>query len=253
VSGQGRKPNRGGARRPQGGSRSQAPKPKSQGTPRNGAGTPGRAPKPPADAAPAPEQSAGTRPANQTQPIPGARTRRQPADAGPAPRRSSSASARSARARQERNRKILVVTGAGVLVVGVAGALIGGLAGGSPSSQNATATGAGASGAAATRIVAGPSRTGTPSASASATGPVMAITCPQNSGASPLFGHEITAATPYKIAITYGDGDSYTDTDAKLGAIFSHTYPKHGSFPVTAVLTDSAGKKVSASCTYTWP
>lgn len=82
--------------------------------------------------------------------------------------------------------------------------------------------------------------------------PTMDMTCPERSGASPLFGHEIVAAAPYSVVIDYGDGERYTNDDQHLSAVFSHTYPVDGTFVVAAVLTDATGQKVSASCTYRW-
>ena len=83
--------------------------------------------------------------------------------------------------------------------------------------------------------------------------PVMAMTCPAGGTvASPVFGQQITATGPYSVTIDYGDGDSYTNDDQHLGAIFSHTYPAPGAFTVTAVLTDANGQTASASCIYRW-
>ncbi|SDY30570.1 hypothetical protein SAMN05661080_03024 [Modestobacter sp. DSM 44400] len=84
--------------------------------------------------------------------------------------------------------------------------------------------------------------------------PVMAVTCPTGAaGASPLFGRQTTASGPFSVTIDYGDGDSYTNDDQHLGAIFSHTYLVPGAFEVTAVLTDATGQTTSATCTYRWP
>ena len=80
----------------------------------------------------------------------------------------------------------------------------------------------------------------------------MVITCPAGGGATTLFGHGITVPEPYKVTITYGDGDKYTDDSAHLGAIFSHTYKKAGTYVVAAVLSPTNGAPVTADCTYTW-
>jgi hypothetical protein len=83
--------------------------------------------------------------------------------------------------------------------------------------------------------------------------PVMSMTCPSfASGASPVFGRQISATGPYSVTITYGDGDSYTGDDQHLGAVFTHSYPSAGTFAVQAVLTDIAGQTATAGCSYTW-
>lgn len=83
--------------------------------------------------------------------------------------------------------------------------------------------------------------------------PAMAMTCPAGgTNASPVYGQQITATGPYSVTITYGDGDSYTDDDQSLAAIFSHTYASPGSYLVQALLTDVAGQTVTAQCTYAW-
>jgi hypothetical protein len=80
----------------------------------------------------------------------------------------------------------------------------------------------------------------------------MTMTCPTGGGATTLFGHEISVPAPYKVTITYGDGDEYTNDSAHLGAIFSHTYKKAGTYAVNAVLTAGGGQTATAHCTYTW-
>lgn len=85
-----------------------------------------------------------------------------------------------------------------------------------------------------------------------AAAPTLAITCPGGFGASPLFGHDVTATAPYSVTIDYGDGDVYTHDDQHLSAVFSHTYAAEGSFEVTAVVTDATGQTASGSCTYRW-
>jgi hypothetical protein len=80
----------------------------------------------------------------------------------------------------------------------------------------------------------------------------MTMTCPAGGGATTAFGHEISVPAPYKVTITYGDGDQYTNDNAHLGAIFSHTYKKAGTYQVKAELTGSAGVTASAGCVYTW-
>ncbi|WP_299959199.1 PKD domain-containing protein [uncultured Modestobacter sp.] len=85
-----------------------------------------------------------------------------------------------------------------------------------------------------------------------AAAPTLAVTCPAGFGASPLFGHDVTATAPYSVAIDYGDGDEYTHDDQHLSAVFSHTYLAAGDYEVTAVVTDATGQTATASCTYRW-
>jgi hypothetical protein len=80
----------------------------------------------------------------------------------------------------------------------------------------------------------------------------MVITCPTGGGATTVFGHEIVVPEPYKVTISYGDGDEYTNDSAHLGAIFSHTYQKPGTYAVNAVLAVPNGETATANCTYTW-
>jgi len=80
----------------------------------------------------------------------------------------------------------------------------------------------------------------------------MTITCPTGGGATTVFGHDITVPEPYRVTIDYGDGDEYTNDSAHLGAIFSHTYNKAGTYQVKAEQTGSAGATASAGCVYTW-
>ena len=80
----------------------------------------------------------------------------------------------------------------------------------------------------------------------------MTMTCPTGGGATTVFGHDISVPEPYRITITYGDGDKYSNDSGHLGAIFSHTYKKAGTYEVQAVLTDKAGATTTAGCTYTW-
>jgi hypothetical protein len=83
--------------------------------------------------------------------------------------------------------------------------------------------------------------------------PVMAMTCPAGGTvSSPVFGHQITATAPYSVVIDYGDGDVYTNDDQHLGAIFSHTYQRAGTFTVHALLTDATGQTVASTCAYSW-
>ena len=82
--------------------------------------------------------------------------------------------------------------------------------------------------------------------------PTMAMTCPADAGASPLFDQQIAATAPYTVVIDYGDGEQYTNDDQHLGAVFSHTYPDAGSFTVTAVLRDATGQTATATCAYSW-
>ena len=132
-------------------------------------------------------------------------------------------------------RAALGVTAAGCVALALGGAV-------PPPTQNTAALGAAPStGAAPTTGPALPPA------------PVMAMTCPAgNAGASPQFDRRVSAAVPYSVTIDYGDGDSYTNDDQHLGAIFSHTYPAPGAFTVTAVLTDANGQTASASCIYRW-
>jgi hypothetical protein len=84
-------------------------------------------------------------------------------------------------------------------------------------------------------------------------GPVMLMTCPAaDSGASPIFGHQIKAVGPYSVVIDYGDGDRYTNDDQHLSAIFTHSYATPGRFTVTAVLTDATLQTTTAACAYSW-
>lgn len=80
----------------------------------------------------------------------------------------------------------------------------------------------------------------------------MTISCPSSNVASPVFGQTITATAPYTVTIDYGDGDSYTNNDQHVNAIFTHTYRLRGNFTVTASLTDATGQHTSSSCTYSW-
>ena len=83
--------------------------------------------------------------------------------------------------------------------------------------------------------------------------PVLAMTCPAGgTEASPVYDHQVTATGPFSVTITYGDGDSWTDDDQSLGAVFSHTYASPGSYVVRATLTDVAGQTTAAECTYAW-
>ncbi|MDQ1513938.1 MAG: hypothetical protein QOC59_1780 [Microbacteriaceae bacterium] len=78
------------------------------------------------------------------------------------------------------------------------------------------------------------------------------MTCPGGAGAAATFGHRITAAAPYTVAINYGDGDRYTNDDKHLKAIFGHRYRTAGTFTVGAVLTDASGQTTTATCAYGW-
>ncbi|WP_155858857.1 PKD domain-containing protein [Candidatus Blastococcus massiliensis] len=97
-----------------------------------------------------------------------------------------------------------------------------------------------------------PTASAPPAAEPAAAALAMTVTCPSGAGASPRFGHQISAPTPYEITIDYGDGDVYTDTSDRLGAIFSHTYVEPGTYEVSAVLTDPTGRTTTGGCTYTW-
>jgi len=237
VSGQGRKRSNhgGGARR-------------SQPTPKQGSAA-SRAksgPTPPRQAG-ASRTGAVPRP-EQTQPVPAGPPRRPPAPRSTRPENRSSRETHYARAaRRKRNQRIGVLIGA----LALAGALVGSVLLGQHDTSTAQAQNAAATTASA------PSSTApapaTPAATASGT-PVtpMTITCPTGGGASAVFGHEIVVPAPYKVTITYGDGDKYTNDDAHLSAIFSHTYRKAGTYMVTAVLTVPAGGSATTNCTYAW-
>jgi hypothetical protein len=81
----------------------------------------------------------------------------------------------------------------------------------------------------------------------------MLMSCPAaDSGASPIFGHQIKAVGPYSVVIDYGDGDHYTNDDQHLSAIFTHTYTKPGRFTVSAVLTDATLQTTTATCAFSW-
>jgi hypothetical protein len=106
-----------------------------------------------------------------------------------------------------------------------------------------------------------PTTAAPPTTSASATtsapppppAPVMELACPSGgSNASPVFSQSISATAPYKVAIKYGDGDSYSNDDQHLAAIFTHTYKVSGNFVVDATVTDATGQTASASCSYNW-
>lgn len=128
-------------------------------------------------------------------------------------------------------RAALVVTGAGLTALLAGGAV-------SPSTRNAAAEAA--------------APASSPPASAAA-GPSMQMTCPaRGTGASPVFGRQISASGPFTVTIDYGDGDVYRNDGQHLSAIFSHTYRLPGTYPVQAVLTDAAGQVTSAACSYTW-
>jgi surface-anchored protein len=80
----------------------------------------------------------------------------------------------------------------------------------------------------------------------------MAISCPTGGGATTVFGHDNLLPAPYRVTITYGDGDKYSNDSGHLGAVFSHTYTKPGTYTVRAEVTGSAGGAASATCTYRW-
>jgi hypothetical protein len=150
--------------------------------------------------------------------------------------------------RRKRRQKVGVIVGAVALTGAVVGSIIAGQAG-EPSPAAATTD------APATTTV----QAATPPSSAPTSAPVpspppsaMTLTCPAGAGAAPRFAHEITAPAPYEITIDYGDGERYTNDDAHLGAIFSHTYERRGTYQVSAVLTQPSGATSSAACTYTW-
>ena len=80
----------------------------------------------------------------------------------------------------------------------------------------------------------------------------MTITCPAASTASTAtFGHQVAASAPYTVDIDYGDGRSYSNDDHHLDAVFAHAYQRAGSYIVSAVLTDSAGRTTTSTCDYT--
>jgi hypothetical protein len=150
------------------------------------------------------------------------------------------------------------VAAAGVLVTGIGGSL-------APAAESeplpdqvaaatTTAPAPTTSRPTATRPVQAPATTtAAPTTPALPPAPVMSMTCPgAGSGASPVYGPQISATGPYQVTIDYGDGDVYTNDDQNLAAVFSHRYLSAGTFVVQAVLTDVAGQTASASCSYTW-
>jgi hypothetical protein len=182
----------------------------------------------------------------QTQPLPVGPRRPPPSSASSRPGNRSSRETRHARAqRRKRNQRIGVVIGA----LALAGALVGSVLLGQQNDSTAQAQDPGVRSSAA----ASAGTTTAPAATASAT-PVtpMVISCPTGGGATVTFGHEIVVPAPYKVTITYGDGDRYTNDSAHLGAIFSHTYKKAGTYAVSAVLTAPDGGTATANCSYTW-
>ncbi|TKJ28502.1 PKD domain-containing protein [Blastococcus sp. CCUG 61487] len=193
------------------------------------------------------KRGAGARPAN-----------RKPAR----PQRSAAESYAARSRRRKRNQKIGVIVGALALAGAAVGTIIAGQGGNStPADTSAevqavtpTTPAPGAAPTAAAPTTGSPAPPPAPgsAATASAAGLSMTLTCPEGAGASPRFPHEITAPTPYEVTIDYGDGDIYTDTSSRLGAIFSHTYEQPGTYRVSAVLTDPAGRTAAADCTYTW-
>jgi zona occludens toxin (predicted ATPase) len=149
--------------------------------------------------------------------------------------------------RRKRNQRIGVLIGA----LALAAALIGSRLAFQDAPTSASAQNAPRTSSAPAPSSAAVAATTAPSTS-SAAAPAMTMACPANGGATTVFGHEITVPAPYKITIRYGDGDSYTNDDAHLGAIFSHTYKKAGTYAVDAVLTAPGGGTATANCTYTW-
>jgi hypothetical protein len=237
VSGRGRKqPNRGGKAR------------RAQPAPKKGAGSTRTATAvPPPRRGQVPAGTAARTRTGDTEPVTDVRPRRAPV-ASPGAERV----ARRERAeRRKRNQRLGVVIGA----VALGGAAIGGVIAGMAGGAEPAGGGAGASSsvaAAGTDAVVGP--TADPAAATPAAPSVapMTMTCPVGGGASAVFGHDITVPEPYSVTIVYGDGDKYTNDSAHLGAIFSHTYKKAGTYTVNAVLTNPAGEMASATCDYTW-
>lgn len=208
-----------------------------------------------AKSGPTPPRQAGTsrggavRRSEQTQPVPAVPPRRPLSSGSGRPGSRSSRETRHARAaRRKRNQRIGVLIGALALATALIGSRLAFQdAPTSASAQTRPATSAAPQSSAAAAATTAP----TTPADASPVTP-MAITCPTGGGASAVFGHEIVVPAPYKVTITYGDGDRYTNDDAHLGAIFSHTYKKAGTYAVTAVLTAAAGGTATANCSYTW-
>lgn len=185
-------------------------------------------------------------------------TRQRPAASG-----RSTASGRPARAetypfkdslqRRKRRQKLIVWIGVGAIIAAAVATIILGQIGGKQTPSNAASSTTSATAKSSAAASSSPTPSPSPTTTAAPAGPALAMTCPTGGGASPVFGHDVTgAAEPYSITITYGDGDKYTDTSAHLGAIFSHTYKKKGTYTVTANLTDAAKATTTASCTYTW-
>lgn len=183
---------------------------------------------------------------------------RRPSSAGAGPSRPASRSFRAGR--RKRNQKIGVIVAALALAGAAAGSILVGQAGDPTPAASTGATAEVQAVTPTTPAPAAPPTAGAPSpappapdqAAATAAAPTMTMTCPTGAGASPRFGNEISAPTPYEVTIDYGDGDVYTDTSNRLGAIFSHTYQRPGTYQVSAVLTDPAGRTTNAACTYTW-
>jgi hypothetical protein len=234
VSGRGRKqPNRGG--------KSQ----RSQPAKGAGANRTARGGVPPQRQQPPARPAAGTRTID-VKPAPDVRPRRAPAVSPGAER----AALRERAQRRKRNQRFGVVIGAVALGGAAIGGVIAGMGGGAEPASGASSSVA----AAGSEAVAGPTADASAAAAAPASPSVapMSMTCPVGGGASAVFGHDITVPAPYSVTIVYGDGDKYTNDSAHLGAIFSHTYKKPGTYTVNAVLTNPAGEKASATCDYTW-
>lgn len=159
--------------------------------------------------------------------------------------------ASKARLAQGRWRRVSMWAGAPVLAVLLAGCP-------AVSTTHAQSNGAAASRAAQLPAANVPTTTSTAplittsTAPAPVPAPVMTITCPTVGGASPAFGHDITATSPYTVAIDYGDGDRYSNDSQHLDAVFTHTYQSAGTFTVSAVVTDYFGQQAMSTCVYAW-
>ena len=178
---------------------------------------------------------------------------RRPPSSGTGSRRPAGQSSRDFRrardARRKRNQRIGVLVGALALAAALIGSRLAFSGGPSPASAQNVDAASGSSTASSVSPSASPTTAPTTTAAPVA---AMTMTCPTGGGATTQFGHDISVPAPYKVTITYGDGDTYTNDSAHLGAIFSHTYKKAGTYEVKAVLTDPAGPTTFAGCSYTW-
>jgi hypothetical protein len=190
------------------------------------------------------QQAAGSR-AGDTRPVADVRPRRPPAGSS----RSGRATRYARAERRKRNQRLGVIIGAVALGGAAIGGVIAGMAGGAEPADGSSVASSSPAVSSAAAAAAG---SASPAPAAPSTVTPMTLSCPTGGGATTTFGHEIVVPDPYTVTITYGDGDKYTNDSAHLGAIFSHTYKKPGTYTVEAVLTIPAGGTASATCDYTW-